>query len=164
MTGHPSPPSLRGRAREQEVLERLLLDVRNGHSRVLVLRGEPGVGKSALLTCLAGLPDACFAAEHQHPAPPVAHLAQQALQLLQLTVPPEQLILRALPHVLPPARVPVRGHPPGGAAPPFYEPRAMTKIHPVPTGHTLPTGGAAIGTPAPTAVVSAPLGGSGCCR
>ncbi|MBB2940835.1 DNA-binding CsgD family transcriptional regulator/tetratricopeptide (TPR) repeat protein [Actinoplanes lutulentus] len=45
---------LRGRRREQETLDRLLRDVRAGHSRVLVLRGEAGAGKSALLDYLAG--------------------------------------------------------------------------------------------------------------
>ncbi|GAA2419340.1 LuxR family transcriptional regulator [Nonomuraea africana] len=50
-----SPGShLRGRAREQEVLDRLLRDVHGGHSRALVLRGEYGIGKTALLTYLAG--------------------------------------------------------------------------------------------------------------
>jgi hypothetical protein len=45
---------LRGRRREREVLDRLLDAVRAGKSRVLVLRGDPGVGKSALLDYLAG--------------------------------------------------------------------------------------------------------------
>jgi DNA-binding CsgD family transcriptional regulator len=40
---------LRGRDNECGVLDRLLKDVRAGHSQVLVVRGEPGVGKSALL-------------------------------------------------------------------------------------------------------------------
>jgi DNA-binding CsgD family transcriptional regulator len=40
---------LRGRRREQDALEELLRGVRAGESRVLVLRGEPGVGKTALL-------------------------------------------------------------------------------------------------------------------
>jgi hypothetical protein len=54
MSEPPTPQAgLRGRAREQEVLDRLLLDVRDGHSRVLVLRGETGVGKTALLSYLA---------------------------------------------------------------------------------------------------------------
>src|ERR1700752_4201728 len=38
-----------GRQREQAVIDKLLLDVRSGRSRALVLRGEPGVGKTALL-------------------------------------------------------------------------------------------------------------------
>lgn len=40
---------LRGRRRERETLDRLLRDIRAGHSRVLVLRGEAGTGKTALL-------------------------------------------------------------------------------------------------------------------
>ncbi|BCJ41013.1 hypothetical protein GCM10010168_46880 [Actinoplanes ianthinogenes] len=45
---------LRGRVRERDQLDRLLKDVRAGQSRVLVLRGEAGAGKSALLDYLAG--------------------------------------------------------------------------------------------------------------
>jgi predicted ATPase len=40
---------MRGRRRECEALDRLLEKVRAGQSAVLVLRGEPGVGKAALL-------------------------------------------------------------------------------------------------------------------
>ncbi|HEX8854205.1 MAG TPA: AAA family ATPase, partial [Thermoleophilaceae bacterium] len=40
---------LLGRRTEIDVLDRLLADVAGGHSGVLVLRGEPGVGKTALL-------------------------------------------------------------------------------------------------------------------
>ena len=42
-------PGLRGRRTEQAALDRLLAEVRAGQSRVLVLRGEAGVGKTALL-------------------------------------------------------------------------------------------------------------------
>ncbi|MFG2045014.1 AAA family ATPase [Dactylosporangium sp. NPDC048998] len=45
-------PALRGRRRERDTLDRLLRDVRAGHSRVLVLRGEAGAGKTALLDYL----------------------------------------------------------------------------------------------------------------
>src|SRR5277367_3216999 len=38
-----------GRDREQSVIDQLLLDVRSGHSRALVLRGDPGIGKTTLL-------------------------------------------------------------------------------------------------------------------
>ncbi|HVS43751.1 MAG TPA: ATP-binding protein, partial [Candidatus Dormibacteraeota bacterium] len=38
-----------GRQREREILDRLLATVRAGRSATLVLRGEPGIGKSALL-------------------------------------------------------------------------------------------------------------------
>jgi DNA-binding CsgD family transcriptional regulator len=40
---------LKGRRREREVLEQLVEAVRTGESRALVVRGEPGVGKTALL-------------------------------------------------------------------------------------------------------------------
>ena len=42
-------PRLRGRNRECEALDGLLADLRAGQSQVLVLRGEAGVGKTALL-------------------------------------------------------------------------------------------------------------------
>jgi DNA-binding CsgD family transcriptional regulator len=40
---------LRGRRREREVLDELLAAVRSGQSRALVVLGEPGVGKTALM-------------------------------------------------------------------------------------------------------------------
>ena len=43
------PPAFRGRAGERELLDRLLENVRGGQSAVLVVRGEAGVGKTALL-------------------------------------------------------------------------------------------------------------------
>jgi len=45
---------LAGRRAECDVLDRLLEAVRSGESRVLVVHGEPGVGKTALLDYLAG--------------------------------------------------------------------------------------------------------------
>jgi DNA-binding CsgD family transcriptional regulator len=49
--GHLAPPELMQRARRDEcaALDRLLGYARGGHSGVLVLRGEAGVGKTALL-------------------------------------------------------------------------------------------------------------------
>ena len=41
-----------GRDREHAVVDQLLLDVRSGHSRALVLRGEAGIGKTALLDAI----------------------------------------------------------------------------------------------------------------
>ena len=43
----------RNRHSEREALDGLLKDARNGRSAVLVVRGEPGVGKSALLRDIA---------------------------------------------------------------------------------------------------------------
>jgi DNA-binding CsgD family transcriptional regulator/tetratricopeptide (TPR) repeat protein len=43
------PPEFRGRTSECEALDRLLENVRGGQSAVLVIRGEAGVGKTALL-------------------------------------------------------------------------------------------------------------------
>ena len=43
------PPKLFGRIAELQSLERLLGDVKSGQSAVLVVRGEAGIGKTALL-------------------------------------------------------------------------------------------------------------------
>src|SRR3954452_22658763 len=48
-----------GRRNECEILDRLVDGVRAGQSRVLVLRGEAGVGKTALLDHLAGHAAGC---------------------------------------------------------------------------------------------------------
>jgi predicted ATPase len=45
---------LRGRRSECEALDRLLARVQSGQSGVVVLRGEAGVGKTALLEYLLG--------------------------------------------------------------------------------------------------------------
>src|SRR5215467_10808221 len=49
-----TPPQLFGRTDESEILGQLIADARNGQSAVLVLRGEPGIGKTALLRYLTG--------------------------------------------------------------------------------------------------------------
>src|SRR3984957_2996866 len=54
--------SLHGRRGECELLDRLVADVGAGQSRVLVLRGEPGTGKTALLDYLAQHAAGCRAA------------------------------------------------------------------------------------------------------
>src|SRR6201985_3976128 len=48
VTVHP-PPRLFGRTGELEALGRLIANVRSGQSAVLVVRGEPGIGKTELL-------------------------------------------------------------------------------------------------------------------
>jgi DNA-binding CsgD family transcriptional regulator len=50
---------LRGRRREQEALDRLIAEVRSGRSQVLVVRGEPGIGKTALLEYLTERASGC---------------------------------------------------------------------------------------------------------
>jgi predicted ATPase len=46
---------LLGRQREREVLERLLEAAHEGRGRVLVVHGQPGVGKTALRIAAARL-------------------------------------------------------------------------------------------------------------
>lgn len=50
---------LRGRRDECDVLDRVVDDVRQGRSRVMVIRGEPGIGKSALLDYLDRTASGC---------------------------------------------------------------------------------------------------------
>src|ERR1700757_402089 len=50
---------LRGRTSELTALARLVEGVLAGQSRVLVIRGEPGAGKTALLDYLAGQAPGC---------------------------------------------------------------------------------------------------------
>jgi DNA-binding CsgD family transcriptional regulator len=52
-------PDLVGRSSECEQLDGLLADIRAQHSRVLVIRGEPGIGKSALLDHLEATSSGC---------------------------------------------------------------------------------------------------------
>jgi DNA-binding CsgD family transcriptional regulator len=59
MPGSDPRSRLRGRRSECETLDRLLEGVRAGQSRVLVLRGEAGVGKSALLEYLLARASGC---------------------------------------------------------------------------------------------------------
>src|SRR3954466_171252 len=49
----PGPPSVQGRAGERAQLARLLDNLRGGQSAVLVIRGEAGIGKTALLQACA---------------------------------------------------------------------------------------------------------------
>jgi DNA-binding CsgD family transcriptional regulator len=83
------PPKLLGRDAECAALDQLLADVLAGASRVIVLRGEAGVGKSALLAYLADRVDGwqvaraagvesemelAYAGLHQLCAPMLGHL------------------------------------------------------------------------------------------
>jgi DNA-binding CsgD family transcriptional regulator/tetratricopeptide (TPR) repeat protein len=53
---------LTGRLSERDVLDRFVAGVRAGEGRALVVRGEPGVGKTALLDYLAGRASGCLVA------------------------------------------------------------------------------------------------------
>jgi DNA-binding CsgD family transcriptional regulator/tetratricopeptide (TPR) repeat protein len=55
----PGHAALTGRGYERGVFDRLVGAVRAGQSRALVVRGEPGVGKTALLDYLAGQASGC---------------------------------------------------------------------------------------------------------
>src|SRR5208282_5054131 len=61
VNGNPrgSDSTLTDRRAERRVLDGLVEAVRAGESRVLVVHGEPGVGKSALLEYLAGQAGGC---------------------------------------------------------------------------------------------------------
>jgi DNA-binding CsgD family transcriptional regulator len=52
-------PGLTGRRTERAVLDRFVGEVRAGEGRALVVRGEPGVGKTRLLEYLAGRASKC---------------------------------------------------------------------------------------------------------
>ncbi|GIJ54411.1 helix-turn-helix transcriptional regulator [Virgisporangium aurantiacum] len=54
MTSGAPAPELRGRRTARAILDRMVADVRAGQGRALLIRGEAGVGKSALLDDLAG--------------------------------------------------------------------------------------------------------------
>src|SRR5215469_3344718 len=86
-----SAPVLTGRGRECGTLDQLIEAVQAGASRVLVVRGESGVGKTALLGYLAGHASGCrvvraagvetemefaFAGLHQLCAPMLDHLGR----------------------------------------------------------------------------------------
>src|SRR5262245_29014713 len=83
------PPALLGRQAECALLDGLVDNVRSGHGGVLVVRGEAGIGKTALLDYAAGIAsglrtvrvagveseiELAFAALHQLCAPLLGHL------------------------------------------------------------------------------------------
>ena len=95
-------PSFRGRARERVTLDGMLDSVREGACAVLVIRGEAGIGKTALMQYCARQASGCrvtqiagveselempLAAVHQLCAPMLDHLGalpepqQQALRV-----------------------------------------------------------------------------------
>ncbi|PKW16949.1 helix-turn-helix transcriptional regulator [Saccharopolyspora spinosa] len=63
ISGSRAGAGLRGRDRECDVLDRLLARVRTGQSSALVLRGEPGTGKTALLDYVRERASGCHLAQ-----------------------------------------------------------------------------------------------------
>jgi DNA-binding CsgD family transcriptional regulator len=59
MAAPPRTPAFRGRARERKALDGLLGRVRGGQSAVLVIRGEAGIGKTALMRYCARQASGC---------------------------------------------------------------------------------------------------------
>src|SRR5262249_24419666 len=110
-------PPFRGRITEREDLDRLLATVVNGRSQVLVIRGEAGVGKSALrryaaeqargfrrapISGVESEMELPFAGLHQLCAPMLAHHAtlpepqQAALRValgLEAGAPPDRFLV-----------------------------------------------------------------------
>jgi DNA-binding CsgD family transcriptional regulator len=83
----PPTPAFRGRARERAALDRLLDSVRGGESAVLVVRGEPGIGKTALLRYCASQASGCrvtqVAGVESELALPLAAVQQLCAPLLE---------------------------------------------------------------------------------
>jgi DNA-binding CsgD family transcriptional regulator len=92
---------LLGRGAEQRVLDGLLHQARGGRSAVLVLRGEPGIGKTALLDyAQAHAPDMTvlrcvgIEAEHEFPFAGLQQLLRPCLGLLDRLPGPQAAALR----------------------------------------------------------------------
>jgi DNA-binding CsgD family transcriptional regulator len=92
---------LLGREAEQQVLDGLLRRARGGRSAVLVLRGEPGIGKTTLLDyAQANAPDmtvlrcAGIEAEHEFPFAGLHQLLRPCLGLLDRLPEPQAAALR----------------------------------------------------------------------
>jgi DNA-binding CsgD family transcriptional regulator len=56
-------PAFRGRSHERDTLDRLVVEIRQGRSAALVIRGEAGIGKTALLRYCAAQATGCQVAE-----------------------------------------------------------------------------------------------------
>jgi DNA-binding CsgD family transcriptional regulator/tetratricopeptide (TPR) repeat protein len=92
---------LLGRGAEQAVLNELLQRARDGSSAVTVLRGEPGIGKTALLDYAAGsargmtvLRCVGIEAEHEFPFAGLHQLLRPCLGLLDRLPAPQEEALR----------------------------------------------------------------------
>jgi DNA-binding CsgD family transcriptional regulator len=97
----PRTPAFRGRARERQALDGLLDRVRGGESAVLVIRGEAGVGKTALMHYCARQASGCQLAqihgvesEMELPLAALHQLCTPMLSSLDALPEPQQRVLR----------------------------------------------------------------------
>jgi DNA-binding CsgD family transcriptional regulator len=97
----PRTPAFRGRDREREALDRLLDRVRGGESAVLVIRGEAGIGKTALMHYCARQASGCRLAqihgvesEMELPLAALHQLCTPMLSSLDALPEPQQRALR----------------------------------------------------------------------
>jgi DNA-binding CsgD family transcriptional regulator len=95
-------PELQGRSGEHAVLDRLLADARRGRSAVLVIRGEAGLGKTALLRHAAAQAASAFRVAHvagvesemELPYAGLHQLCSPMLDRLDVLPEPQQAALR----------------------------------------------------------------------
>ena len=97
----PRTPAFRGRARERQALDGLLDRVRDGESAVLVIRGEAGIGKTALMHYCARQASGCQLAqihgvesEMELPLAALHQLCTPMLSSLDALPEPQQRVLR----------------------------------------------------------------------
>jgi DNA-binding CsgD family transcriptional regulator len=97
----PGASAFRGRARERQALDGLLDRVRGGESAVLVLRGEAGIGKTALMRYCARQASGCrlveiagVASEMKFPFAALHQLCGPVLSGLSALPEPQQRALR----------------------------------------------------------------------
>ena len=97
----PRTPAFRGRARERQVLDSLLDRVRRGESATLVIRGEAGIGKTALMRYCARQAAGCQLAhvdgvesEMELPLAALHQLCAPMLSSLDALPKPQQRALR----------------------------------------------------------------------
>jgi DNA-binding CsgD family transcriptional regulator len=98
----PRKPAFRGRARERKALDNLLDRVRGGESAVLVIRGEAGIGKTALMHYCARQASGCrlvqidgVESEMELPLAALHQLCTPMLSGLDALPEPQQRALRA---------------------------------------------------------------------
>jgi hypothetical protein len=97
MSETKTAPRLRGRTDERAALDALLADVRAGRSRVLVVVGEAGVGKTALLDYVCSGATGCqvtrwvgFESEMELPFAGLRQLCAPHLDRLDALAPPQR--------------------------------------------------------------------------